>query len=288
MTNCTVSGNTATGHDTIDSDVGTGGGVSDGAFTSVYLTNCTITGNSAAYGGGLYNSLVSTATLTNCTVSSNTATGGGGGVFNFETSTATLTNCVVSGNSALGNSQGFTGIGQPQGRNGGGGVLNCGDSTATLTSCSISGNSATGCNGGGVFNQYNSTTTLTSCTVSGNSASNGGGISNQGTLIVSNSNLINNQATSMGGGLSTTGASYFSRDFQGDVTITDSVISLNQVKSSGTAQGGGIYARTARCRLTIARSTSIKPKAVKVPAASPAATPLEEAWISHPVRPRPS
>ena len=52
------------------------------------LTNCTVSGNSATgNGGGLCNSNATgffagtgTATLTNCTVSGNSATGNGGGV----------------------------------------------------------------------------------------------------------------------------------------------------------------------------------------------------------------
>ncbi len=69
------------------------------------LTNCTISGNNATgVGGGLSNDLGGTATLTNCTVSGNSSKrapgiAGGGGLSNFY-GTATLTNCTVSGNSA--------------------------------------------------------------------------------------------------------------------------------------------------------------------------------------------
>ena len=68
------------------------------------LTNCTISGNSAAgSGGGLFNGYhYGTTTLTNCTVSGNSATGNGGGLYNATDGTTTLTNCTVSGNSAVG------------------------------------------------------------------------------------------------------------------------------------------------------------------------------------------
>jgi predicted outer membrane repeat protein len=93
LTNCTVSGNSASG--------GGGGLSSSGTLT---LTNCTVSGNSASFsnGGGLNNS--GTLTLTNCTVSGNSASGqfssGTGGGLN-NSGTLTLTNCTVSGNAAL-------------------------------------------------------------------------------------------------------------------------------------------------------------------------------------------
>ena len=45
------------------------------------LTNCTVSGNSASgSGGGLVNFFHGTTTLTNCTVSGNSAKDGGGGL----------------------------------------------------------------------------------------------------------------------------------------------------------------------------------------------------------------
>ena len=249
LTNCTVSGNSA----------GFGGGglfitarhghadqlhrqrqlrrpPAAAACTSSYgtatLTNCTVSGNSAARQRRRRVQLrYGTATLTNCTVSGNSASYSGGGLYNYG-GTATLTNCTVSGNSATGN---------------GGGLFNMAGyygGTATLTNCTVSGNSAA-VSGGGLFNGNDSygaaTATLTNCTVSGNSAVDGGGISNQGTLIVSSCNIIKNQATSEGGGIGTT---------SGSVTITDSVINSNQVNSSGTALGGGIYSENSLLSLT--------------------------------------
>jgi CSLREA domain-containing protein len=66
MTNCTVSGNSATGF-------GSGGGGirNQGTLT---MTNCTVSGNGASDGGGISN--VGTLTMTNCTVSGNSAPGG--------------------------------------------------------------------------------------------------------------------------------------------------------------------------------------------------------------------
>jgi len=122
--------------------LGNGGGLFNSGLTS--LTNCTVSGNSASFGGGgLYNN--GQTVLLNCTVSGNSASSGGGvdterGVINLYNCTvagnsgggvsnfngrAYLTNCTVSGNSAT-----F----------GGGGLYNSG--TATLTNTIIAGNTA--------------------------------------------------------------------------------------------------------------------------------------------------
>jgi hypothetical protein len=251
LINCTISGNSA--------DFGGGGLESSGKTT---VTNCSISGNSAKNGGGV-EIAGSNTTLTNCTIGGNsTTTGNGGGVWIAGRSTGTLTGCTISGNSA------------PNG-NGGGVSIDLG-SSATLTNCSISGNSAL--NGGGVFTtgrigfrgaKYYGTTTLTNCVVTGNTAvTNGGGvdnttlgkttvthsivernsanvgagISNQGTLNVASSIILANQATSKGGGISTTG---------GSATFTDSTINGNFVFAPGsTALGGGIDCENSLITLT--------------------------------------
>jgi CSLREA domain-containing protein len=107
-----------------------GGGLENYRGT-LSLTNCTISGNSAAgNGGGLYD-LGGTLSLTSCTVSGNSASTVGGGLRNND-GTLSLTNCTISGNSALS----------------GGGLFNSG--TLSLTNCTVSGNSAT--TGGGLAN----------------------------------------------------------------------------------------------------------------------------------------
>jgi hypothetical protein len=70
-------------------------------YGTAALTNCTVSGNSAASaGGGIYNSGGGTLTVTDSTLSDNYAGDGGigGGIGN--SGTAALTNCTVSGNSA--------------------------------------------------------------------------------------------------------------------------------------------------------------------------------------------
>ncbi len=73
LTNCTVSGNTATGN---------GGGLAN--YGMATLTNCTVSGNNTAtsgnhYGGGIFTK-GGVLHLTNCTIASNTASLSGGGI----------------------------------------------------------------------------------------------------------------------------------------------------------------------------------------------------------------
>ena len=83
---------------------------------------------------------------------------------------------------------------------------------------------------------------MTGTDVKDNSASVGGGIANQGMLIVASSDIFENQATSQGGGISTTG---------GSAAISDSVIMLNQVDSAEGALGGGIDCENSELSLSI-------------------------------------
>jgi hypothetical protein len=114
--NCTISGNTASG---------SGGGLfNDNIFGTALATlaNCTITGNTANQGGGLYNHLGAT-TLTNCTISNNTATAAGGGLFNR--GKMSVTNCTITANTG--------------GSRGGGGLFNFAN-PMTLTNTIVAGN----------------------------------------------------------------------------------------------------------------------------------------------------
>ena len=86
-----------------DGRASTGGGIINRG--KLALTDCTLSGNTAtAFGGGLYN--IGTLTMIGCTLSGNTATVLGGGLYSkyfpigSDFGTAALTDCTVSGNTA--------------------------------------------------------------------------------------------------------------------------------------------------------------------------------------------
>jgi len=101
---------------------GYGGGVYNDVGGTATLTNCTVSGNSAASGGGVFN-YGGPMTISNSTLSGNTASAFGGGIGNFDT--LAINNSTVSGNSAA--------IG--------GGIDHSGVAI-TLTNTTLSGNSA--------------------------------------------------------------------------------------------------------------------------------------------------
>jgi CSLREA domain-containing protein len=91
LTDCTLSGNTATGRFN-----GNGGAIS--STGSLYLGGCTLSADTATQNGGaLYSK--GYLGLTDCTISGNSASQGGG-IDNYPSATLTLVDCTVSGNSA--------------------------------------------------------------------------------------------------------------------------------------------------------------------------------------------
>jgi len=125
ITNCTITGNTATFH----------GGISCNNSSSPVITNCTITGNLAAYGGGISCNNSSSPAITNCTITGNTVTTAvGGGIYCFYYSSPVITNCTITGNNA----------------DWGGGISCNNSSSPVITNCTITGNSAD-YNGGGFY-----------------------------------------------------------------------------------------------------------------------------------------
>ncbi len=128
----------------------------------------------------------------------------------------------------------------------GGGIEN--DGTLFLTNCAVF-NSTTANDGGGIENDDLGTLTLTGCTVSGNSSPNdGGGIGNSGTLIVINSTIAGNMASSgVGGGINNAGAMTLINDTVGDNTAYDgggiqsggSATLANTIVAYNALSGGG-------------------------------------------------
>jgi CSLREA domain-containing protein len=88
LTNCTISGNTATQ---------IGGGI--GNIGVLVIDSSTIAANSAPAAGGIYNTGAGSVQLTNSTISGNSADrGSGGGILNFQGGALSVTNCTISGN----------------------------------------------------------------------------------------------------------------------------------------------------------------------------------------------
>ena len=183
LTDCTVSGNTASGQG------GAGGGIEN--FGNTTLTRCTISGNTApnGLGGGIDSYISATLTMTDCTVAGNSAAQGGG--LSGLAGVAFLNNCTLSGNSAT---------------QGGGAYASSG---LFFFNCTVSGNTAT--SGGGLYSARNGGIFLFSSTVSANIATTGSGLytDNGGTSSVSTTilagnkngaNIVNNSGTITSGG----------------------------------------------------------------------------------------
>ncbi|RZK77445.1 MAG: T9SS type A sorting domain-containing protein [Pedobacter sp.] len=165
-----------------------GGGIfSNSPFSTVSLTNLSLSGNNAssssfaAYGGGIYSfssaSYSSTVSLTNSSLSANTASSTaidahGGGIYSFSSlsSTVSLINSIVNGNNASSASSGAYG---------GGIFSNSNYSTVSLTNSSVNGNTASSSDnvayGGGISSfsrspSASSMVNLTNSSLSGNTA----------------------------------------------------------------------------------------------------------------------
>lgn len=197
-----------------------GGGAYCDGDRSAILTNCILSGNSAANSaGGAY-----FGTLNNCTLSGNFATNtyGGGGGAEF----STLNNCTLSNNSAWY----------------GGGAYYC-----TFNDCTLSSNTAVGPYGSGGGTYYG---TLTNCTLTLNSASNYGGGASWATL--NDCTLSNNSVPYEGGGAYNSTLDYCtlsgnSAAYQGGgayaSTLNNCIVSSNSV-SEAYADGGGVMNST--------------------------------------------
>jgi hypothetical protein len=151
VTDCIISGNTATGSG------GFGGGV--GNIGTLTISRSTVSGNTAMGAGGGIVNFFGTMTITDSVVSGNTTPGNGGGI-NNNNGTMVITGSTVSGNSATDPSTGI-----------GGGIINF--AALAVKDCTLADNDATAF-GGGIANGGPGLT-VTSSTITGNVAGFGGG-----------------------------------------------------------------------------------------------------------------
>ena len=162
-----------------------GGGVfNQGSLT---ITDSTLSDNFANDSGGGFFNLTDyplKTTITNSTISGNVAaTFGGGGIYNGSGATLNLTDSTVADNVS---------VNQPAG-----GIYGFFGSTINVTRSTVSGNVSI--YGGGIWSNSDYTTpslTLNSCTIYGNKAELGGGIHSGGTLVVRNTIIAGNTASS--------------------------------------------------------------------------------------------
>jgi predicted outer membrane repeat protein len=185
----TVSGSVFSGNSATDFFSGfttSGGGIFNDFHSTLTVSGCTLSDNSAINGGRIFNN--GAGTVSSCTFSGNSAGQIGGGIANelgggITGSYLTVSDCTFSGNSAAYR---------------GGGIYDGG--TMTVSGCTLSGNSATG-PGGGIYNDIHGTLTVqNNSTITTNQSPSGGDVENIGVVNVSDSNIssLDNQNTSTG------------------------------------------------------------------------------------------
>lgn len=236
LTNLTLKGGKPDG---LDEE---GGGILVKGST-LNMTNCAVTGNTAQDGGGIFakkeGSTASAVTISGGFIGSdgtgtdaNKSTGysGGGGIYIGEDCSLTMKENVK----IIGNQTGASG----------GGIYTGANCVLTMENCTVSDNTAS-INGGGIFAQ--GTLTLTSCTVSNNTASSiGGGAYLAGTVNIKGASTIaHNEAQGSGGGIYAASGSLMLENatIGGDQSYygTES----NKAKGNKAKDGGGIFAQAA-------------------------------------------
>jgi CSLREA domain-containing protein len=126
--------------------------------------------------------------------------------------------------------------------NAGGGININSGAALTVNGCYFTGNLAAQSGGGALFVEAGSSLSLRNSTVSGNTASqltnpSSGGIDNEGTLVVTNSTISDNQTTlssSGGNGGDASGGGIYS---SGTTTVTSSTVTDNQAAGATSASG---------------------------------------------------
>jgi predicted outer membrane repeat protein len=192
---------------------GDDGGIITAVFSTLTISNCAFTGNSAPLvsGGAIYNGW--TMTVRDSKFSGNSAASGGA-IQNGYGDSMTISGCAFTGNVAsIATSSGFIYGGT------GGAIANSGD--LAVRDCTFSGNSAV--KGGAVYSDAPGflSMALSGCTFSLNTASaSGGGLYNLGTATLQGCTLSEkNSAGSAGGGIYN-GAS-------GTLAVKDSTVTGN-------------------------------------------------------------
>ena len=196
---------------------------------TVNISNSTFSNNisTGIIGGGVILNSPGTVNVTNSTFSSNTAYGSGGAILNIS-GTLNVSNSTFSGNLVRGN----------------GGAIDNAAGTTTISGSTFDGNTANAYNaegsGGGISNE--GTMTITNSTLSGNVGQVGGAIATSYALNVINSTLSGNSAAIWGNGIATGIHTDFTLAAGGTTTL------LNTILANGPVRGNdGIFDYGGNC-----------------------------------------
>ncbi|MCH2134094.1 MAG: right-handed parallel beta-helix repeat-containing protein [Phycisphaerales bacterium] len=181
---------TTTTFDGNSADAAGGGGMMIAQGSEPSITESTLfERNTALFGAGIASITESAPSLTTCTIVNNNATADGGGLY-CEEAFAVLNQCSLVGNNAVN-----------------GAAIHSLNAAPDLYGCSIVENNATGGNGGGM-NLITSAVSLASCQFLGNSADRpGGGMSLDGSQAYIQESLFDSNFGTAGGGLRAEGSS---------------------------------------------------------------------------------
>ena len=202
-----------------------GGGIWNAGVLTI--TTAGVSDNRAFNGGGIYND--GTLTFSGGNVTNNRAFNGGGIYNGFGAATVNLAASQVNGNSATQQ---------------GGGIFN--DGTLNVNGARVNNNSA-GQAGGGIYNQNGTAVIFNFSQVNGNVISNtnflflptqGGGVWNNATLVITSSSVNSNTAAATSG--FATGGGIYNQSATA-LHITGTQVNSNTVTGSGFSAGGGVY-----------------------------------------------
>ena len=212
VTHCNISGNTANQR---------GGGIL--SLSSVSAENCNISSNR---GGAIYSSSIvdsSYVVLKNCTVSDNTGVTDGAAI--YSASSVTATNSNISGNTA----------------NHHGGAIYC-QNSVTISHTTLSDNRA-GTRGGAIYS--GSELICDSCIFLNNSAVDGGAVFVNDNSSFTSCEFYNNTAQNFGGAIHITGRNSSTSVLEG-IFVNNTAVTLG---------GGAIYSNSHYSNVSISSST---------------------------------
>jgi len=206
------------------------------AIGSVTLNRVAVISNwSGADGGGIYSA--APATINQAIVSGNISNANGGGIYND--AALTITDSLIGKVFDLDTAAAHPELTNPNVGENGGGLFDTGFHTTTILNSAINGNEAIG--GGGIAARSLITVDITNSTVSDNIGTDvGGGITTNGTVILQNVTVANNDAATDapggGGGLNSFGSGTY---ILSNTLLTNNLVSgrLNPLSNCGCSGG---------------------------------------------------